>query len=50
MMLLAVIFGWTYAAWFAFLLVGAFVGGFGYLIFTMPRNGDDSSGDNGAVV
>ena len=50
MMLLAVIFGWTYAAWFAFLLVGAFVGGFGYLIFTMPRTGDDSSGDNGAVV
>jgi hypothetical protein len=50
-MLLGIVFGWTYPAWVSFLLVVAFVGGFGYLVATMPRGrGDDWSGDDGAVV
>jgi hypothetical protein len=50
-MLLGIVFGWTYPTWVSFLLVVAFVGGFGYLVATMPRGrGDDWSGDDGAVV
>ncbi len=38
--------------WFAFLLGLSFVGGFGYLVATMPDNGssDPWSGDDGAQV
>ena len=51
MMLVAVVFGWHYPGWLSFLLVSGFVGGFGYLVATMPRNrDDDGSGDNGAIV
>ena len=50
-MLLGIVFGWTYPSWISFLLVMAFVGGFGYLVATMPRGrGGDWSGDDGAVV
>ncbi len=51
MMLVAVVFGWTFPGWLSFLLVAGFLGGFGYLVATMPRTrGEDGSGDNGAVV
>ena len=51
MMLVAVVLGWSYPSWLSFLLVAGFVGGFGYLVATMPRSrGDDGSGDNGAIV
>jgi hypothetical protein len=48
-MLAAVVFGWALPTWFSMLLVGAFVGGFVFLVATMPRNGGDGWGD-GAVV
>ena len=51
LMLLGVIFGWTYPSWLSTLLVGGFIGGFVYLVATMPRNRPgDWSGDDGAVV
>ena len=51
LMLLAVIFGWSYPGWLGTLLVASFVGGFVYLVATMPRNRPgDWSGDDGAVV
>ena len=49
--LLLVVLQVTIPGWFAFFLVAAFVGGFGYLVATMrPRPPDDWSGDDGAVV
>ena len=49
LMMLAVVLGWTYPPWFLMLLVAAFVGGFVFLVATMPRDrGED--GDDGAVV
>jgi len=51
LMLLGVVFGWTYPGWVSLLLVIAFVGGFGYLVATMPRNSSGGwPGDDGAVV
>lgn len=51
LMLVAVVFGWQYPGWLSFLLVAGFLGGFGYLVATMPRSrGEDGSGDDGAVV
>jgi hypothetical protein len=51
LMLLAVIGHWTYPMWFAMLLVGAFVGGFVFLVATMERRGGDGlNGGDGAVV
>jgi len=51
LMLLGIVLGWSYPSWISFLLVSGFVGGFGYLVATMPRTrGDDWSGDDGAVV
>jgi hypothetical protein len=51
LMLLAVIFGWHFPSWLGTLLVGSFVGGFVYLVATMPRRRPgDWSGDDGAVV
>jgi hypothetical protein len=51
LMLLGVVLGWTYPGWISFLLVLAFVGGFGYLVATMPRGNDRGwPGDDGAVV
>jgi hypothetical protein len=49
-MLLAVVFRWSYPTWVTAFMVAAFIGGFVYLVATMPRNPDDWSGDNGAVV
>jgi hypothetical protein len=49
LMLAAVVFGWTFADWVSMLLVAGFVGGFVFLVATMPRDrGED--GDDGAVV
>jgi hypothetical protein len=31
----------TVPQWFGWLLVAAFLGGFGYLVLTMPRDRDD---------
>jgi len=51
LMLLGVVLGWTYPGWISFLLVATFVGGFGYLVATMPRGNDRGwPGDDGAVV
>jgi hypothetical protein len=51
LLLLAVIFSWSFPSWLGTLLVAAFVGGFVYLIATMPRRGGgDWSGDDGAVL
>jgi len=47
LMFAAVLFRWTPPGWLAFLLVVAFLGGFGFLVATMPRERD---GDDGAVV
>jgi hypothetical protein len=50
MLVAAVVFGWAYPEWFTMILVGAFVGGFGYLVGTMGQRHGDDSGDDGAVV
>jgi hypothetical protein len=49
LMLAAVVLDWTFPSWVALGLVAAFVGGFVFLVATMPRNGGDGWGD-GAVV
>ena len=49
LMLLAVLFRWSFAPWFSMMLVASFVGGFVFLIATMPRDGGDGW-DDGAVV
>jgi hypothetical protein len=49
LMILAVVFGWTFPTWLSLGMVAAFIGGFVFLIATMPRDrGDDW--DDGAVV
>jgi hypothetical protein len=48
-MLLAVVLGRSYPMWASVFLVAAFVGGFVFLIATMPRHGGDGH-DDGAVV
>ena len=48
-MLAAVVFGLQYPAWLILGLVVAFIGGFVFLVATMPRDGGDDWGD-GAVV
>ncbi|MGZ4436319.1 MAG: hypothetical protein ACXVW6_01680 [Nocardioidaceae bacterium] len=51
LLLLAVVAGLGYPSWFSGFLVAGFVGGFTYLVATMPRGRrDDWSGDDGAVV
>jgi hypothetical protein len=51
LMLIAVVFGWSYPGWVMGALMLGFVGGFVYLVATMQRNRpDDWSGDDGAVV
>lgn len=49
LMLAAVILNWTFPSWVALGMVAAFVGGFVFLVATMPRDGGDGWGD-GAVV
>jgi hypothetical protein len=51
LMLVMIVFGWSFPTWVMGLLVAWFVGGFLYLVATMPRSrGDGWSGDDGAVV
>lgn len=49
-MLLAVVLGWSLPEWFLLFLAGGFVGGFVYLVATMPQRGPGHGGDDGAVV
>jgi hypothetical protein len=49
LMIVAVVFGWVFPTWLSMGLVAAFVGGFVFLVVTMPRDGGDGWGD-GAVV
>jgi len=51
-MLVGAVLGVTYPGWLALLMALAFIGGFVYLVVTMPRrhNDDDWGGDDGAVV
>jgi hypothetical protein len=48
-MLIAVVLGWQFPGWLMLGLVAAFVGGFVYLVATMPDR-PPGDGDNGAVV
>ena len=51
LMLVAVVLGWRLPDWLMLGLAAGFVGGFVYLIATMPnRRPGDGSGDDGAVV
>ena len=49
LMLLAVVFAWTFPMWFSLALVASFVGGFVFLVVTMP-NGEGEDSDDGAVL
>lgn len=49
LMLAAVVLDWTFPSWVTMGLVVAFIGGFVFLVATMPRDGGDGWGD-GAVV
>jgi hypothetical protein len=49
-MLAAVVFHLLFPPWLVLLLVAAFIGGFVFLVATMPRDRGDWSGDDGAVV
>jgi hypothetical protein len=48
-MILAVVFRWVFPTVLTMALVSAFVGGFVFLVCTMPRDRGDGDGD-GAVV
>jgi hypothetical protein len=48
-MVLAVLVRWPFPTWASFLLVVAFLGGFVFLVATMPREPRED-GDDGAVV
>lgn len=52
LMLAAVVLGWTLPSFISAILVSAFVGGFVYLVATMPqrRPGEGPGGGDGAVV
>lgn len=50
LMLLSVVLGWQLPGIVSAALAAAFVGGFVYLVATMPNRRGDGSGDNGAVV
>ena len=51
LMLVGIVLGWSFPSWVSAILVSGFVGGFVYLIATMPRNGRGHwPGDDGAVV
>lgn len=51
LMLVGIVLGWSFPSWIGALLVSAFVGGFLYLVATMPRSGRGHwPGDDGAVV
>ena len=46
---LALVIGWQLPGWMSTLLIGAFIGGFGYLVATMNREPRDPW-DNGARI
>lgn len=48
-LLVAVVLGWSFPSWLSVLLVGWFVGGFGYLVWTM-QSGPRDPGDDGARI
>ena len=48
-LLVALVFGWQFPSWLSTLLIGAFIGGFGYLVATMSRDPRDP-GDDGARI
>lgn len=51
LMLIGIVLGWSFPSWVSALLVSGFVGGFVYLVATMPRDGRGHwPGDDGAVV
>lgn len=51
LMLLGIVLGWAFPTWISAILVTGFVGGFVYLVATMPRDGRGHwPGDDGAVV
>ena len=51
LMLVGIVLGWSFPSWISAILVSGFVGGFIYLIATMPRDGRGHwPGDDGAVV
>ncbi len=50
LMLVAVVLGWRLPGIVSAALAAAFVGGFVYLVATMPERRGDGSGDNGAIV
>jgi hypothetical protein len=47
LLLVALVIGWQLPGWLSTLLIGSFIGGFGYLVATMNREPRDP-GDNGA--
>ena len=50
-MLIGAVLGVPYPGWLALLMALAFIGGFVYLVATMPRRrNDDWDGDDGAVL
>lgn len=49
LLLLALVIGWQLPGWLSTLLIGSFIGGFGYLVATMNREPRDP-GDNGARI
>jgi hypothetical protein len=48
-LLVALVFSWQLPSWLSTLLIGAFIGGFGYLVATMSREPRDP-GDDGARI
>ncbi len=50
LMLLAVVLGWSLPDWLMFALAASFIGGFVYLVATMPSGRGGGPGDDGAVV
>lgn len=48
-LLVALVIGWQLPGWLSTLLIGSFIGGFGYLVATMNREPRDP-GDNGARI
>ena len=49
LLLVALVFGVYFPGWLSLILVGGFVGGFIYLVFTMP-SGPRDPGDDGARI
>jgi hypothetical protein len=48
-LLIVVVFGWTAPSWLVSMMILWFIGGFGYLVWTM-QSGPRDPGDNGARI